>query len=290
MKSKVEDVDIGYKFGKLTICEYIGNHIDINGKFSENCFLCKCDCGNTIYMDIKNIVSGKRKSCGCLVGRGKSKILKRRETLNKTARIHIGEVFGRLEIAEIEYNGRRNICICKCQCGNITKVPYYELKNGKVRSCGCLHSEIISKNALLYKKDTPVRRWYFIKDGNIINCRSGFEVLYANYLIDNDIPFLYEPTTLECKNKSHYTPDFYLPNENKFIEIKGTFYIHSKQEEKIKELSDTYNISIIKWEDIKSLTKIKYSTYNDLLRNAYRNNIPPEDYLGNKMYYDKIIK
>lgn len=23
---------------------------------------------------------------------------------------------------------------------------------------------------------------------------------------------------------------------------------------------------------------------------AYKNNIPPENYLGNKMYYDKIIK
>jgi len=50
--------------------------------------------------------------------------------------------------------------------------------------------------------------------------RSSWEVLYAQYLDENNIKWQYEPKTFDLGNIT-YTPDFYLPKFNKYIEIKG---------------------------------------------------------------------
>ena len=36
--------------------------------------------------------------------------------------------------------------VCECDCGNITKQRYADLKNGKVKSCGCYNIEVASIN------------------------------------------------------------------------------------------------------------------------------------------------
>jgi hypothetical protein len=50
--------------------------------------------------------------------------------------------------------------------------------------------------------------------------RSNWEVLYAKYLDKNNIKWLYESKTFDLGNTT-YTPDFYLPETNEYIEIKG---------------------------------------------------------------------
>lgn len=54
--------------------------------------------------------------------------------------------------------------------------------------------------------------------------RSELELLYAEHLADCDIEFEYEPQAFEIKDengiKLHYIPDFYLPESDKYIEIK----------------------------------------------------------------------
>lgn len=54
-----------------------------------------------------------------------------------------GKRFERLVVVERTANNKRQpVWICKCDCGNYTKVQSSNLKSGNVRSCGCLAKEI----------------------------------------------------------------------------------------------------------------------------------------------------
>lgn len=58
----------------------------------------------------------------------------------------LGKRFGMLVVVE-KSDKRRNgsLCwTCKCDCGNVVTVCGAELRNGDTRSCGCLHSNIVS--------------------------------------------------------------------------------------------------------------------------------------------------
>lgn len=51
-----------------------------------------------------------------------------------------GRVFGRLTAKS--YDGRQR-WVCECECGNVKIAPAPDLKRGRIRSCGCLHREIV---------------------------------------------------------------------------------------------------------------------------------------------------
>lgn len=50
--------------------------------------------------------------------------------------------------------------------------------------------------------------------------RSNWEVAYAKYLDKNNIQWLYESKTFDL-GETTYTPDFYLPATDEYIEVKG---------------------------------------------------------------------
>lgn len=63
--------------------------------------------------------------------------------------LHKGEVFNRLTIIEGDIahpvNGK-TVAKCRCECGNTCTTYVSGIRSGKVRSCGCLKSEIAKKN------------------------------------------------------------------------------------------------------------------------------------------------
>jgi hypothetical protein len=61
-----------------------------------------------------------------------------------------------------------------------------------------------------------------------IKMRSSWEVAYAKYLDKNHIKWQYEPKTFNLGNTT-YTPDFYLPETDTYIEIKGRWFKDSKK-------------------------------------------------------------
>jgi len=61
-----------------------------------------------------------------------------------------------------------------------------------------------------------------------IRMKMGWEPKVAKYLRMNNIKWQYEPKTFKFKNYT-YTPDFYLPETDMYIEIKGYWYEKSKQ-------------------------------------------------------------
>lgn len=71
--------------------------------------------------------------------------------------------------------------------------------------------------------------------------RSSYEISFAKWLDENHIKWLYESKTFDLGNTT-YTPDFYLPENDTYIEIKGfwrddakkKFNLFKKQYSKIK--------------------------------------------------------
>lgn len=84
----------GQKFNKLTAVERMGT--DENGRAL---WLCKCDCGNMIAVNITDLRTGRRKSCGCL----------KKERYNI-----IGRRFGKLTVICKESEGIHAKFLCKC--------------------------------------------------------------------------------------------------------------------------------------------------------------------------------
>jgi len=92
---------------------------------------------------------------------------------------------------------------------------------------------------------------YKKKDGNIVNLQGTWEVKFAEYLDSNDIEWFkpgngkleYSFYWIDDKGvKRVYTPDFYIPAEDKYYEIKG--YWREKDRDKMKKVLEQNNIKI----------------------------------------------
>lgn len=129
--------ETGNVYGHLTVLKRADNIITPNGR-SHVAWLCKCDCGNEIIVRGSNLRKGYTKSCGCHQHSGR--------LINE-----IGHKYGRLTVIErIGSNqDKKALWKCKCDCGNEIITTGKNLRNGMVRSCGCLKSFKESEIALL---------------------------------------------------------------------------------------------------------------------------------------------
>jgi len=98
----------------------------------------------------------------------------RSETAKKNM---VGKKFNRLTV--IEYIGRKDghnsRAICKCDCG-VIKIAYSgDLKNGKTKSCGCFHKEVITKHEMTLTSE--YRAWSSLKQ----RCLRSECKAYKNY-------------------------------------------------------------------------------------------------------------
>ena len=279
---KNEDL-LGCRYGQIVIESYFDTD-----KYGKR-FLCKCDCGNKIVRHGTLIKANRVHSCGCQRGKwnkGKSH--------EENAMSHIGEKFNRLKIIGYEQNTRKNqqgyLMLCQCDCGNTTKQQYADLKSGKVKSCGCNQKEQASKTGSTIGLNNFKNNynWYFIKNEEQVNCRTGYEVIYANYLINNNINFEYEPKCFVLNKESRYTPDFYLIDTDEWIEIKGSFKSGNQelQKEKIQVFKQTHKHKTIYWNDIVSICNLPYKAYKTYFRHADKNKTRIEDYLANSSFYN----
>lgn len=72
----------------------------------------------------------------------------------------------------------------------------------------------------------------------IIWLRSSYEIAYAKYLDKNHILWMYEMKTFELSDEMTYTPDFFLPQFEKFIDTKG--YMRPEAQIKINKFKEEY--------------------------------------------------
>lgn len=246
----------GKKFGKLTVIKRDTSYVKIVR------WICKCDCGNTKTVRGYCLKDGTTISCGCLSG--KSNIGKRRPDGSKK---NIGKKFNRLTIISIKRNPKQRgyWMVCRCDCGNTTKQMYADIKKGKVVSCGCHNKEQQSINGSNVGLNNSTKAgnkygWYFIKNGKKIKMRSGYEVMYAIILENNKTEWQYEPKCFKLQDGMRYTPDFYLPKTNEWIEVKGRY----KDRDRIKHqifINQGNKLTLIFIDDIQKQLPYSYAKF-----------------------------
>lgn len=122
---------IGQRFGKLLVHKRTEND-----KWGKTQWACKCDCGNEKVVNSRELKRGDTTSCGC-------------NYYDSNMAINlVGQRYGRLKVIKRMPNiGNRTAWECVCDCETIKTVTGYELRSGRVHSCGCLRKETASKNA-----------------------------------------------------------------------------------------------------------------------------------------------
>jgi len=85
---------------------------------------------------------------------------------------------------------------------------------------------------------------------NGVYYRSNWEILVVKYFEVNNIKYEYENKVFILDDKETYTPDFYLPETNKWIEVKGYWYEDAKIKfEKFKQIHNEIDIDV--WDEKK---------------------------------------
>lgn len=128
---KINDINdiVGKKFGRWTVLSYDYS----KGRYHY--YNCQCDCGNihAVYRD--SLLTGVSQSCGCLRGEMLSKAIRKDMIGKKFNKLIVIEEAGKNKYGRILYK-------CKCDCGNEKIVPGVNLRNGTVKSCGCLVRDV----------------------------------------------------------------------------------------------------------------------------------------------------
>lgn len=82
-----------------------------------------------------------------------------------------GQVFNRWTVIEFAFvKSKKTFWKCRCECGNVRYISSYSLRKGLSKSCGCYHSELMSKrplaktHGLYYKCPRLYRIWQNMKN------------------------------------------------------------------------------------------------------------------------------
>jgi len=297
--SKFKDLT-GEKIGMLEVLKMAPR---IEGKPIK--WTCQCSCPDGTIKDIdgSNLKQGKVHSCGCLLKESNP-----REDL-------IGKTFGELTVLR-RFPGTKTtspMAECLCTCGRTIITSTWHLKSEHTQTCG--HCDDLNPGdkfgvvTILYQVDSKGEhscyrykcicgrekeavRTSFITGGtcscgcvhkyewNGKTYRSKLEVFMAIYLEVNNIDFEYEKHTFDLNigdKQTKYTPDFYLIKDDKFLEIKASYYYNNLY--KLDELKKTKNIELLQYEGLEKLFKCR-------MRQLYRKSI--NDFTEVKNYFSNL--
>lgn len=145
--------EVGNRYNKLIVLKQADKPRENAGRGLW--WLCKCDCGNITIVRGKDLRNGDVQSCGCLEKENQHKF-GQYNFIDETNNVYtyltvIKQAPSKKGIAAWE---------CKCKCGNTIIVRGCDLRNGSVKSCGCLHSlgeqkiiTFLQQNNINFKKE-----------------------------------------------------------------------------------------------------------------------------------------
>lgn len=232
------------------------------GPEKEGYWICKCQCGNYCLIRARCLKQGSTTSCGCY-----SKEI--RKTIPRPLPEDLtGKHFGQLTVLNhTDYRNKRHYWLCQCSCGVKKEVAGRHLREGVIKSCGCLSKELTreryarkraeligkkfghltiiedmgyrsSEHQSLSKCICDCGRQVIVSNGNLkngttrscgcINISYGEEII-SDLLKENNISFVREYTPIELGFKGRY--DFAILNSNQevlyFIEYDGRQHFDS---------------------------------------------------------------
>jgi hypothetical protein len=77
--------------------------------------------------------------------------------------------------------------------------------------------------------------------------RSEWELIVAGFLTFSGIPYVYEGAAIKVGH-AHYIPDFFLPDKNLFLEVKGLWLAGSKAKlKKVERDCSDINFIVVPW-------------------------------------------
>lgn len=207
---KLNMIDISeIRFGRLVAREFV--EIRKNQAY----WVCDCDCGNEIIINVGKLKSGNTKSCGCYnIDSLKSR---KKDLTNMT--------FGHLFV--IKEMGRENsgriIWLCKCICGNTTVVRGNALMKGSIISCGCSKESYMATVLKKYFKE----KYDAIEEYKIfINPKTDYFLPYDIFIPDRNI-------YIEVHGIQHYEfTEFFHKTEDMFLEMKSRDKLKKKYAKK----------------------------------------------------------
>lgn len=120
---------VGKRFGKLLVLS-----LAPKTKNRSTVWLCKCDCGKQIVARNKNLLEKIITDCGC----------------NSKNNLIENQKIGKLTLIRKINACRGSKWECKCECGNSLIVKEYDLRQGNIKSCGCLKKEYAKKGNIIH--------------------------------------------------------------------------------------------------------------------------------------------
>lgn len=163
MPRKIEDL-VGKVYGKLTV---VSEAERLPGK--RACWICRCECGNTVTVDTYNLKRGRTKSCGCI----KSPDL-------------TGKVYGKLTVLgksdKRSPRGKRTVPMweCRCECGEITYRAADTLnmrwETSMCSACAAKYTAEIARESVGFVDGTMLSR--IIEPKPSVNNTSGYCGVY----------------------------------------------------------------------------------------------------------------
>ena len=140
------DPNIGLKFGKLAVLEFIKKT-----KGRKRVYKCRCECGGFKSARLDNLQAGRATSCGCAMKAGGESRKRSGQSLQYDM---TGQVFGDLTV--LRENGQNKkgeyFWLCQCSCGGSKSVMGRSLREGGAKThCGCKNPVPKPKNARIAK-------------------------------------------------------------------------------------------------------------------------------------------
>jgi hypothetical protein len=155
---------VGQKYNQLTICEISKE----KSKDNRVQILCKCECGNSSLIELRKVVSGNTKTCGCGIGCNFS-----HNKIDMT-----GKKIGRVTVIKQQGTIRGKISwLCQCDCGNQKVISGTLLRRGESVSCGCLIMDTVTKHGGISTRLYKI--WHGMKERCKTQTNSQWKHIYA---------------------------------------------------------------------------------------------------------------
>jgi hypothetical protein len=155
----------------------------------------------------------------------------RLQSINVKHEIGKGDLYGEGRLCVVsdpftdrsKKSNRRSVKVFCLNCDerNIFPATVQYLEDGVTTSCGCYQREQASKAAVRDLCENLKYLWIYQGLRGKKFMRSRWELALAHVLDERDVEWQHEPETFELSSDMRYTPDFYLPGADQYIEVKG---------------------------------------------------------------------